>query len=76
MEAVFWPEFFWIFSGDFRLASCSFRQEMRINHRKKSKKFSGWNTASMFHHFHEAQPCPTLIAPLANTICKINEKIC
>ena len=48
MEAVFQPENFWIFFGAFRLLSCAFRQEPVGNHRKKFRKFSGRNPASMF----------------------------
>ncbi len=39
MEAVFRSESLWSFSVDFRLASHSFRQEMPVNHRKKSENF-------------------------------------
>ena len=35
-------------SGVFRSLSCVLRQEPVGNHRKKFRKFSGWNTASMF----------------------------
>jgi hypothetical protein len=54
MEAVFWPEFF---SDFFRWLSASFLFFSARNAHKspeKIQKISGWNIASMFHHFHEA----------------------
>jgi hypothetical protein len=39
VEAVFRPEIYWIFSGEFLSISCAFRQEPVGNHRKKSDKF-------------------------------------
>jgi hypothetical protein len=51
METVFQPDTLCIFSIDFWLASRSFRQETPVNHRKKIRKFSGWNTTSISHHF-------------------------
>ena len=47
-EAVFRPENFRILSSAFRSLSCAFRQELVVNHRKKSRNFPGWNAASMF----------------------------
>ena len=48
MEAVFRPENFQIFSGDFRPVSGGKAQESDRNAPKKIQKFSGRNTASMF----------------------------
>ena len=48
MEAVFQPENFRIFSGDFRPVSGGKAQESDRNAPEKIQKFSGRNTASMF----------------------------
>ena len=48
MEAVFRPENFRIFSGDFRPVSGGKAQESDRNAPEKNQKFSGRNTASMF----------------------------
>jgi hypothetical protein len=47
VEAVFRPEIFWIFSGEFLSISCAFRQEPVGISSEKIPKISGWNTASM-----------------------------
>jgi len=47
MKAVFRPEIVEIFSGGFLPTSSAFRQEPARNHRKKIRKLSGRNTASI-----------------------------
>ncbi len=57
LEAVFRQESLRIFSGDFRLASSSFRQETLENDWEKIQKVSGRNTAFISVEF---RPVPVV----------------